>query len=129
MHPFPPPIPYELRIGVAGEDALPDREQTEQAVERVLSHIRDTLQSATKEPRGRCGPRQTPWQQVLRWIGKGLKWFWRRMPITADLVPKAFQTPIEWTVISPLARSASACAIVPVSSVLPSFTTMISRRL
>lgn len=106
MHPLPPPIPYELRIGVTGHRRLANTAEVELAVERVLGHIRETLQSATREPRGRCGPRQGPWQQVLRWFGKGLKWFWRSLPITADLVPEAFQTPIEWTVVSPLAKGA-----------------------
>lgn len=100
------PIPYELRIGVIGPPTLHSAAGVERSVEHTLSHIRQTLASASQHPRGPCGPRQTIWQRTLRVLGKGLKLVWREMPLTADTVPAELLTPVEWTIICDVENAA-----------------------
>ncbi len=113
------PIPYKLRIGVTGHRELPDPRGVAQAVERVLDHIENRLTSESAEPFGPTDSPHTGQEYALTWSARIRSWlFWlpsrvpglNRVfspnPVAKWQTPEDCPTPVEWTVISPLAKGA-----------------------
>jgi hypothetical protein len=103
---IPRPISYTLRVGVTGHRDLPDRAGVERAVAALLHHIQTTLESAAEQPRGRCGPHRTFLQRLDAALTRCARLIWWTLPLGRRQVPADRRTPIEWVVISPLARGA-----------------------
>jgi hypothetical protein len=102
----PPAIPYDLRIGVTGHLNLPDPDGASRAVEALLDQLQRTLESASEFPRGLAGTPATAVRRLVGFLARGLKLVWWSMPLPVKHTPMEQRTPIEWTVISPLARGA-----------------------
>jgi hypothetical protein len=102
----PPPLAYELRIGVTGHRALDDPSGIEQAVRDLLRRLAQTFESASAEPRGGHGAAQARWRRLVALLARALRAAGVPLPVTPKHVPPGRRTPIEWTVVSALARGA-----------------------
>lgn len=98
------PFPYELRIGVTGHRNLADPDAVEQAVERLLDRIQDTLESANEFPRGPAGPKQSWIARIDRVLVLLARLFWWTIPVTPRRTPEERRTPLGWTAVSALAK-------------------------
>jgi hypothetical protein len=106
MATIPAPLPYNLRIGVTGHRDLPHPAEAARAVDDLLDHIARTLQDANEFPRGKCGANRTLSHRAVEQLAHAVSLFWRSLPVRVWHTPPERRTPIEWTVISPLARGA-----------------------
>ena len=100
-------LPYELRIGVTGHRDLPEAKVAaiRAAVQTLVTSIGDTLRDAGAHPYGLHGPQRTRkerFQQRLAELLRAMK----LMKPSPRVVPVARQTPINWVVVSPLAKGA-----------------------
>ena len=99
-------IPYELRIGVTGHRDIADEAAVRRAVDGLLEHIDKTLRDASANP---YGGRAAPASRVRLarwWLAKLLSLVRPKIPVAARRTPPEKRTPIDWTVISPLAVGA-----------------------
>jgi len=99
-------LPYELRIGVTGHRSLKDPPGVRRAVDEVLAHLDETLKDASAFP---VGPKSAPeWRtrNTRWWLARSLKAIWPSLPVSERRVPRERHTPVEWTVVSPLAAGA-----------------------
>ena len=99
-------IPYELRIGVTGHRNLPEVAAVERAVEALLSHINSVLSEAAASPLGTAGSPFTLAKQCDRLLLRAAQVVWPRLPVTPSDVPVEQRTPLQWVVVSPLAKGA-----------------------
>ncbi len=102
----PPPLPYELRIGVTGHRTLDDPAGVARAVRVALDHLSRAFDEASAEPRGMCGAAQARWRRGVAFLARALNLLGARLPVTLKRVPAERRTSIQWTVVSPLARGA-----------------------
>jgi hypothetical protein len=99
-------VPYELRIGVTGHRNLSNPEQITDAVDRLLSHIQATLESAAEFPRGPAAPKSSSVQKLDSALARCVGIVWRALPLNQKRVAVEHRTPLRWMVISPLAKGA-----------------------
>lgn len=99
-------IAYELRIGVTGHRNLPDPAAAERAVEALLSQVSSVLAAAAEFPLGPAGSPLTFAKQCDRMLLTAAQVVWPRLPVTAAQVPAEQRTPLQWVVVSPLAKGA-----------------------
>ncbi len=102
----PRSIPYELRIGVTGHRNLSNPAEVARAVERLLDRLQRTFESAAEFPRGPAGSQQNLSQRVTTLLARCVKWAWPSLPMGVSHTPPERRTPLEWTVISALAKGA-----------------------
>ena len=100
-------LPYELRIGVTGHRDLPAAKiaEIEAAVQAVIAFIGNALRDASARPFGPHAPNRTPKERVQRRLAEVLRAV-KLMKPSPQVVPLERQTPINWVVISPLAKGA-----------------------
>lgn len=100
-------LPYELRIGVTGHRDLPEAKvaATRAAVQTLVTTIGDTLRDAGAHPYGLHGPRRTRKERLQLRLAEVLRAM-KLMKPSPRVVPVARQTPINWVVVSPLAKGA-----------------------
>lgn len=99
-------IPYELRIGVTGHRELADEAAVRQAVEHLLEQIYETLGDASADPYGGRAAPASRSRLARWWLAKLVSLVWRDVPVAPRRTPDEKRTPIEWTVVSPLAVGA-----------------------
>ncbi len=100
------PILYKLRIGVTGHRELLDIPATRYVVDDLLRTINRALQSATALPSGPHSPQRTLWERLDRGLARAL---FAAIPMLSSKtreVPPERQTPLQWTIVSPLAKGA-----------------------
>ncbi len=100
-------LPYELRIGVTGHRDLPEAKVAaiRAAVQTLVTTIGDTLRDAGAHPYGLHGPRRTRKERLQLRLAEVLRAM-KLMKPSPRVVPVARQTPINWVVVSPLAKGA-----------------------
>ena len=111
--PLPAPvtaIPYELRIGVTGHRDIADEAAVRHAVDNLLEHIDETLRDASANPYGGRAAPASRTRLARWWLAKCVSLVWRKVPVAARRTPPDRVTPIDWTVISPLAVGADRIA-------------------
>ncbi|MBL8827248.1 MAG: hypothetical protein JNM18_09700 [Planctomycetaceae bacterium] len=100
-------LPYELRIGVTGHRNLAEEDlgSIEHAVGRLLTTIGDMLGDAGARPYGPHGSQRDLKQQCQLLLADALRAV-KLMRASPREVPPARQTPVDWVVVSPLAKGA-----------------------
>jgi hypothetical protein len=104
-------IAYSLRIGVTGHRHFSDADGVRRAVENLLDQIDATLRSAPARHRDEDRVPHFSFQQVDQLLCAAAKFIWRTLPVNPRIVPLENQTPLEWTVISPLAKGADRIVV------------------
>lgn len=102
----PVSLPYDLRIGVTGHRHLADPGAVRVAVEALLEQLHEMFSEAARSPVGPASGPGTRARSVRWWLVRCLKFIWRSLPLTERCVPPERRTPVEWTVVSPLAAGA-----------------------
>ncbi len=104
---FPPVVPYELRVGVTGHRELPDAAAVERTVTRLFDVLKALIETAIAEPRGPAAAHRGRLDRfVLQPASTLLAQLWRDIPRVDVRTPEDRRTPVQWTVISPLALGA-----------------------
>ncbi len=91
---------------MTGHRNLPDSEAARRAVERLMDRIdallADTNRGAAKADRF--------WRKPANWFNRALvrcaNRIFRSVPVSPDVFPEETRTPVEWVVVSPLAKGA-----------------------
>jgi len=102
----PAALPYELRIGITGHRHLVDPGAVRVAIDALLEQMHEVFSEAARSPVGPAGGPGTGARTARWWLARCLKFIWRSLPLTEREVPPERRTPIEWTVVSPLAAGA-----------------------
>ena len=130
----PPPIPYELRIGVTGHCEIERQEKLTEAAREVIERdIIGVLEAASAQPFGPHGsaPAAGEWlfraftfvlapltRVFCRVLGRVLRLRWPVVPHVPRVPPPEARTPIDLTVVTSLAPgsdqivAAAACSCV-----------------
>lgn len=102
----PGPVPYTVRIGITGQRNLDNPEAISAAVQKLLIKINQSLQSGMADLHQPQIDGKSKWQVVEN----RLAWNIKRMLALAGILPKLTKpdrhTPIEWKVVSSLAKGA-----------------------
>jgi hypothetical protein len=100
-------LPYELRIGVTGHRNLPGANfgGLEEAVAVLLTTIGQTLRDAGARPYGPHGAERKLKQRCQLWLADALRALKLMRPSPREVPPER-QTPVNWVVVSPLAKGA-----------------------
>ncbi len=100
-------LSYELRIGVTGHRNLREESVSliEQAVASLLSTIGDTLREAGARPFGLRGSERDLKQRCQLRLAAALRAVKVMQSSPCDVPPER-QTPVDWVVVSPLAKGA-----------------------
>lgn len=100
------PVPYVLRVGVTGHRALKDESAVRIAVEGLIRKIDQTLRRAVEEPRSGSTSKLGTRAWFDRLLLGLVRCIWWRMPVTPGYVPRERQAPLQWRVVSALAKGA-----------------------
>jgi hypothetical protein len=102
----PEPVPYTLRIGITGHRNLDNPDAVSKAVDGILLMMKKSLE------KGMIDLHQPQVVGISKWqrIEANLAWNSKRILATSGILPKltetSRQTPLNWSVISSLAKGA-----------------------
>lgn len=102
-----PNLPYNLRIGVTGHRNLQNVQAVRRAVETTVAQFEGLIKETNEHPGKHVRTIVASCDELLAsCAARVLSAFRVLIPITPAATPSQRQTPVQWTIISPLAKGA-----------------------